>query len=43
VESVVMLLVFAVVVVSFLVELAYGLADPRVRTGVRPPRVRKGP
>ena len=30
VESVVMLLVFAVVAVSFLVEIAYGLADPRV-------------
>ena len=31
VEGVVMLLVFAVVAVSLLVELAYGLADPRVR------------
>ena len=30
VESVVMLLVFAVVAISFLVEIAYGLADPRV-------------
>ena len=31
VESVVMLLVFAVIIISFLVEMAYGLADPRVR------------
>ena len=30
VEGVVMLLVFAVVAVSFLMELAYGLADPRI-------------
>lgn len=36
VESVVMLLVFAVVLVSFLVEIAYGLADPRLRRGGRP-------
>ena len=33
VEGVVMLLVFAVVAVSFLVEIAYGLADPRVGRG----------
>ena len=31
VESVVMLLVFAVIVVNFLVDLAYALVDPRVR------------
>ncbi|RME16144.1 MAG: ABC transporter permease [Alphaproteobacteria bacterium] len=31
VESVVMLLVFAVIVVTFLVDLAYALADPRLR------------
>lgn len=31
VESVVMLLVFAVVVVTFLVDVAYALADPRLR------------
>ena len=31
VESVVMLLVFAVIVVNFAVDLAYGLIDPRVR------------
>ncbi len=33
VESVVMLLVFAVIVVNFAVDLAYGLIDPRVRLG----------
>ena len=33
VESVVMLLVFAVIVVNFAVDLAYGLVDPRVRLG----------
>lgn len=32
VESVVMLLVFAVVVVTFIVDLAYAYADPRLRT-----------
>lgn len=32
VESVVMLLVFAVIVVNFLVDLAYALVDPRLRT-----------
>jgi len=31
VESVVMLLVFAVIMVTFLVDLAYGLIDPRLR------------
>ena len=31
VQSVVLILVFAVVMVSFLVELAYGLANPRLR------------
>ena len=31
VESVVMLLVFAVILVNFLVDIAYGLADPRLR------------
>ncbi len=31
VESVVMLLVFAVVVVTFLVDIAYALVDPRLR------------
>ena len=31
VESVVMLLVFAVVVVTFLVDLAYAAVDPRLR------------
>jgi peptide/nickel transport system permease protein len=31
VESVVMLLVFAVVVVNFLVDIAYALVDPRLR------------
>jgi len=31
VESVVMLLVFAVIVVTFLVDIAYGAADPRLR------------
>ncbi|WP_372885994.1 ABC transporter permease subunit, partial [Shimia sp.] len=31
VESVVMLLVFAVVVVNFLVDLTYALVDPRLR------------
>ena len=31
VESVVMLLVFAVIVVNFVVDLAYALADPRLR------------
>ena len=33
VESVVMLLVFAVVVVNFAVEIAYALVDPRLRAG----------
>ncbi len=33
VESVVMLLVFAVIIVNFTVDLAYGLADPRLRSG----------
>ncbi|MBT9384085.1 ABC transporter permease [Pseudooceanicola sp. CBS1P-1] len=33
VESVVMLLVFAVILVNFLVELAYALVDPRLRSG----------
>ena len=33
VESVVMLLVFAVIMVNFLVDLAYALADPRLRRG----------
>jgi len=32
VESVVMLLVFAVIVVNFLVDLAYAVVDPRLRT-----------
>jgi peptide/nickel transport system permease protein len=32
VESVVMLLVFAVIVVNFLVDLAYAAVDPRLRT-----------
>ncbi|MEC7237186.1 MAG: ABC transporter permease, partial [Pseudomonadota bacterium] len=31
VESVVMLLVFAVILVNFLVDIAYGFADPRLR------------
>jgi len=31
VESVVMLLVFAVIVVNFVVDLAYALVDPRLR------------
>ncbi len=31
VESVVMLLVFAVITVNFLVDLAYALVDPRLR------------
>jgi len=31
VESVVMLLVFAVILVNFLVDIAYGMADPRLR------------
>ncbi len=31
VESVVMLLVFAVILVTFLVDIAYGIADPRLR------------
>jgi peptide/nickel transport system permease protein len=31
VEGVVMLLVFAVIVVTFLVDLAYAWADPRLR------------
>jgi peptide/nickel transport system permease protein len=31
VESVVMLLVFAVVMVNFMVEMAYALVDPRLR------------
>lgn len=33
VESVVMLLVFAVVLVTFLVDVAYAVADPRLRAG----------
>mgnify|MGYP000665196530 CR=1 FL=1 len=33
VESVVMLLVFAVIVVNFLVDLAYALVDPRLKHG----------
>lgn len=33
VESVVMLLVFAVILVNFLVDLAYALVDPRLRVG----------
>ena len=32
VESVVMLLVFAVICVNFLVDLAYAAVDPRLRT-----------
>ena len=32
VESVVMLLVFAVVIVNFAVDIAYGIVDPRLRT-----------
>ena len=32
VESVVMLLVFAVIVVNFLVDLAYAAVDPRLRS-----------
>jgi peptide/nickel transport system permease protein len=32
VESVVMLLVFAVIVVNFLVDLAYAIVDPRLRS-----------
>jgi peptide/nickel transport system permease protein len=32
VESVVMLLVFAVIMVNFLVDLAYAAVDPRLRT-----------
>jgi peptide/nickel transport system permease protein len=32
VESVVMLLVFAVITVNFLVDLAYALVDPRLRS-----------
>ena len=31
VESVVMMLVFAMILVSFIVEMSYGLADPRIR------------
>ncbi|MEO0391095.1 MAG: ABC transporter permease, partial [Pseudomonadota bacterium] len=31
VESIVMLLVFAVIVVNFLVDLAYAAVDPRLR------------
>ncbi len=33
VKSVVMLLVFAVIVVTFIVDIAYGIADPRLREG----------
>ncbi|MEM7047700.1 MAG: ABC transporter permease [Pseudomonadota bacterium] len=33
VESVVMLLVFAVICVTFLVDVAYGMIDPRIRRG----------
>ncbi len=33
VESVVMLLVFAVVLVNFVVDIAYAITDPRLRTG----------
>ena len=36
VQSVTMLLVAAVILVTFLVEVAYALADPRLRTGARP-------
>ncbi|MEM7259087.1 MAG: ABC transporter permease [Pseudomonadota bacterium] len=35
VESVVMLLVFAVVVVTFLVDIGYAMADPRLRTSLQ--------
>ncbi len=35
VESVIMLLVFAVVIVTFLVDIAYAWVDPRLRHGVR--------
>ncbi len=35
VKSVVMLLVFAVIVVTFLVDIAYAIADPRLRSGRR--------
>lgn len=35
VESVVMLLVFAVVVVTFLVDIGYAMADPRLRTSLK--------
>ncbi len=35
VESVVMLLVFAVVVVTFLVDVGYAIADPRLRSGLQ--------
>jgi len=35
VESVVMLLVFAVVVVTFLVDVSYAWVDPRLRTGLQ--------
>lgn len=35
VKSVVMLLVFAVIVVTFLVDLTYALVDPRLRRGAR--------
>ena len=33
VRSVVILLVFAVIVVTFLVDIAYAMADPRLREG----------
>jgi len=35
VESVIMLLVFAVVMVTFLVDIAYAWVDPRLRQGTR--------
>jgi len=35
VKSVVMILVFAVILVTFLVDIAYGLVDPRLRRSTR--------
>jgi peptide/nickel transport system permease protein len=35
VKSVVMLLVFAIVLVTFLVDVTYALVDPRLRRAVR--------
>jgi peptide/nickel transport system permease protein len=35
VKSVVMLLVFAVIAVTFLVDIAYAMVDPRLRKGAR--------